>query len=207
MSSLGTRLRHTVRKVIGAEALMFIAYAFITLRPGATPPRLPTQMTAVAKPVPTDWTADEYTLFIEEARIDVANQQADKRDIRARAQIILTTAIVLGGTLVTSYSSKTDVGDGARILYAVAGVAICLAALAAGGIISARSDIGTISVAALTHYDTGQLQHTVAMGYASTRLTGAETISVLVTVLRDCILVLVIGAALFALAHLTQDTG
>ena len=204
MSSVGARLSDMVRRVIGAEAHMFLAYAFITLRPGAPPPRLPAQGATGAKPVPTDWTADEYKLFIEEARIDVANQQADKRDIRARAQILLTTAILLGGALVTSYTSRNDLCLGGKMLYGVAGLAICLAVLASGGIISARSDIGTVSVAALTHYDSGELQHTVAEGYASTRLTGAETISVLVTVLRDCVLALVLGAGFLALAHLTH---
>lgn len=204
MTGLGVRLSETVRKVVGAEAHMFLAYAFITLKPGAEPPRLPAQATTQPNPVPTDWRADEYKLFIEEARIDVAAQQADKRDIRARAQIILTTAIVLGGTLVTSYSSKNDLCAGGKILFGFAGMAISLAVLAAGGIISAKSDIGTVSVTALTHYNTGELQHTVAKGYASTRLTGAETIAVLVTVLRDCVLALILGAALLAIAHLTQ---
>lgn len=204
MSSLGTRLSDTARRVIGAEAHLFVAYAFLTLRPGAAPPRLLAHSTTKPKPVPAAWTADEYKLFIEEARIDVANQQADKRDIRARAGVILTTSIVLGGILVTSYRGKDDICTGGNILYGVAGLAICLAVLAAGGVISARSDIGTVSVAALTHYDTGELQHAVAEGYASTRLTGGETISVLVTVLRDCVLSLVLGAAFLAIAHLTQ---
>lgn len=204
MKSLGTRLGRASRKIIGAEARIFLGYAFITFRPGATSPRLPAQTTAEPKPVPTDWTMDEYKLFIEEARIDAANQQADKRDVRARAQIMLTTAILLGGTLVTSYGSKSDLCAGGKILYGVAGLAIFLAVLATGGIISAKSDVGTVSVAALTHYNTGELQHTVAAGYATTRLVGAETISVLVTALRDCVLALVVGVVLLAIAHLTQ---
>lgn len=204
MNSLGTRVSDVTRKVVGVEAHMFLAYAFITFRPGAAPPRLPAQTGTQLRPVPTDWTAEEYKLFIEEARIDVASQQADKRDIRARAQVILTTAIVLGGILVTSFSGKHDFCLAGKVLYGVAGLAVLLAGLAAGGIISARSEIGTVSVTALTHYDTGELQKTVAEGYASTRMTGAETVSVLVTVLRDCVLSLVLGAALLALAHLTQ---
>jgi hypothetical protein len=204
MSSLGTRLSNVTRQVVGAEAHLFLAYAVITFRPSAAPPRLPAQAATQPRPVPTDWTAEEYKLFIEEARIDVASQQADKRDIRARAQVILTTAIVLGGILVTSFSGKHDLCLGGKVLYGIAGLAVLLAGLAAGGIISARSEIGTVSVTALTHYDTGELQKTVAEGYGSTRMTGAETVSVLVTVLRDCVLSLVLGAALLALAHLTQ---
>jgi hypothetical protein len=50
-------------------------------------------------------------------------------------------------------------------------------------------------VAARTYYGTGELQRTVADGYASTGHTGAETIAVLVTVLRDCVAAPVLGAA------------
>ena len=204
MSRLGQRLSDATRKIIGTEAHLFIAYAFIIFRPGATPPRLLVRPGTQPKTIPDNWSENDYKLFVEEARIDVANQQADKRDIRARAQIILTTSIVLGGTLVNSYSGKNNLCPCGEILYAIAGSAICLAILAASGIISARSDIGTVSVQALTHYRAGELQHVVAEGYASTRLIGATTISVLVTVLRDCVLALVIGAAFLAIAHLTQ---
>lgn len=193
-----------VRRLVGAEAHLFLAYALITFRPGASPPRLETQGTTSPRPVPGDWTPEEYKLFIEEARLDVAQQQADKRDIRARAQVILTTAILLGGVLVASAGARSPLCVGGAVLYGVAAVAIGSAALAAGGIISARSDVGTVNVAALTYYGTGELQRTVAEGYASTRHTGAETIAVLVTVLRDCVAALVLGAALLAVAHLTQ---
>ncbi|WP_418057445.1 hypothetical protein [Pimelobacter simplex] len=197
-------LSNLVRGVIGTEAYLFLAYAFITFRPGASPPPLMAQATTASKPVPGDWTPDEYKLFIEEARLDVAQQQADKRDIRARAQVILTTAILLGGILVASAGARSPLCVGGVVLYGIAALAIGLAALAAGGIISARSDIGTVNVAALTYYGTGELQRTLAEGYASTRITGAETIAVLVTVLRDCVAALVIGSAFLALAHLTQ---
>lgn len=204
MSKLGEHLSGAMRKFLGAEVHLFLAYSFIVFRPGATPPQLPIEATTQPRPVPTGWTADEHRLFIEEARADVVTQQADKRDIRTRAQIILTTAIVLGGTLVNSYSGKNDACIGGKILYGIAAAALCFAVLGAGGIISARSDIGTVSVPALTHYNTGELQHVVAEGYATTRQTGAQTISGLVTVLRDCVLTLVVGAALLAVAHVSQ---
>lgn len=203
MSKVGANLSRISRRLLGREAHIFLAYASITFRPGASPPRLHAETTPF-KSVPTDWAPNEYKLFIEECRLDVTHQQADKRDIRARAQIILTTAILLGGLLVASYTGKASVSLTSLIVYWFAGVAIVLAGLAAGGIISAKSEIGTVSVSALTHYDTGELQATVAEGYASTRHLGAETVSVLVTALRDCVLSLVVGAALLAIAHLTR---
>lgn len=204
MTNLGARLSGVSKKILGEEVHLFLAYATIIFRPGATPPRLQQPASAGPGPVPSEWTPDEYKLFIEEARIDFANQQADKRDIRARAQIALTTALLVSGLLVSSYGSKGDLCASGDLLYGCAGFAIVLAVLGSGGIITARSDIGTVSVTSLTHYNTGELQHTVAEGYASTRLVGAETVAVMVTVLRDCVLTLVVGSALLALAHLTQ---
>jgi len=106
--------------------------------------------------------------------------------------------------MVASIGTRSPLCVGGVVLYGLAALVTCLAALAAGGIISARSDIGTVNVAALTHYGTGELRSAVAEGYASTRIAGAQTIAVLVTVLRDCVAALVLGAALLAVAHLTQ---
>lgn len=185
----------------GAELRLFLAYATLTLRPGAPAPKVPKMASIEAKPIPTDWTNEEYKLFIEEARIDSSTQQADKRDIRARAQVVLTTSILLAGVATTSYASKPNLCWRGDLTYAIAGVALIFTVLAAGGLISARSDIGAVSIPALTHYNTGELQQIVADGYAQTRRLGAETIAVMVTVLRDCVLTLVVAAGLVAIAH------
>lgn len=202
MSRLAQGFSRAARVVLGQEAHLFLAYAFITFRPGAAPPSHPQHPTEAPKLAPATWTAAEYQLYIDEARLDVANQQAEKRDIRARAQVMLTTTIVLGGAIVASYGSKTDVCGSGKVIYALAALCTALAGLAAGGIISARSDVGTVSVAALPHYGPGELHRAVSHGYAATRSTGAETVATLVTVLRDCVLALVLGAGLLAVAHI-----
>lgn len=189
------------RWAFGDEAHLFLAYAFLTFRPGASPPTHPGRSAQALEPVPEHWSTEAYTLFIEEARLDAANQQAEKRDIRARAQVMLTTSIVLVGATIASYTSKSDLCICGTIVYGLSVLATTLGALAAGGIISARSDIGAISVVALPHYATTELHRTVAQGYNSTRLLGHETLAVLVTVLRDCVLALVVGVALLAIAH------
>lgn len=194
------------RKVAGEELYLFLAYAFIVLRPGATPPKPTNQNTIAVKPIPGGWSASDYQLFIDESRIDVANQQTDKREIRARAQIVLTTAIVLGGVLVNSYLDRSDLCLCMKLAYGASALCLCLATLAAGGVISARSDIGTVNVTALTHYGAGDILRTVARGYAETRETGSLTIAALVTVLRDCVAALVLGAGILAVAHLAGRT-
>src|SRR4051794_33087577 len=99
----GEKFANLSRKVLGHEWHMFLAYVFILFRPEANPPRHPQADDTPPVLPPESWNSAEFDLYIAEARLDVANQQADKRDIRARAQIILTTAIVLGGTIAASY--------------------------------------------------------------------------------------------------------
>ncbi|SDT39850.1 hypothetical protein [Microlunatus soli] len=201
MKGLCHRFRQVTLGLRKSEAWLFLAYVTITFRPGAAPPAHPQHEQGQPDPLPDGW-GDGYQLYIDEARLDSANQLAEKRDIRARAQVMLTTAIVLGGAIIASYGSKCDLHWLGRLVYGLAGLCTTLAGLAAGGMISARSDIGTVNLSALPDNDADELRRAIANGYASTRRVGAETIATLVTALRDCVLVLVIGAGLLAVAHL-----
>ena len=192
------------RRVLGHEWHMFLAYVFIVFRPGANPPRHPQAVDSAPALPPKSWTHAEFDLYIAEARLDVANQQAEKRDIRARAQIILTTAIVLGGVIAASYGNNHDLCLRQTLLYAASAASTTLAGLGAAGIISGKSFIGTVSVPVIPQFPTGELHHAVATGYAGQRGTGAETVATLVTVLRICVLTLVVGAVLLAIAHVTS---
>ncbi|MBM0125379.1 hypothetical protein [Pimelobacter simplex] len=202
--SRGAKMANVSRKVLGHEWHMFFAYVFIVFRPGANPPTHPQADDSPPALVPKSWTHAEFDLYIAEARLDVANQQAEKRDIRARAQIILTTAIILGGTIAASYGNNHDLCLRHTLLYIASAAFTTLAGLGAAGIISGKSFIGTVSVPVLPQFPTGELHHAVATGYATHRKTGAETVATLVTVLRICVLTLVLGAFLLAIAHVTS---
>lgn len=196
------RLRRARAAFLNTEFAMFLGYALIVFRPGARPPQHPGAKPLGPQTAPADWEPEEYQAYIDEARRDMDNQQADKRDIRARAQIVLTTALVLGGTLVASYTDKSQLCLGQTLAYLPAAVIIALTALGAGGIITAQSPIGAPNLAALLSTSTGGVQRRLADGYAATRHHGAATVAVLVTVLRDCVLALILGAGLLALAHI-----
>lgn len=202
--SRGEKLTNLSRKVLGHEWHMFLAYVFIVFRPGANPPRHPQADDTPPALPPESWTDAEFDLYITEARLDVANQQTEKRDIRARGQIILTTAIVLGGVIAATYGDSQDLCLRQKLLYVASAVFTTLAGLGAAGIISGKSFIGTVSVPVLPQFPTGELLHAVATGYATQRKIGAETVATLVTVLRICVLTLVLGAVLLAIAHVTS---
>ena len=151
MKKLLGRLNQGLRIALGDELSLFFGYALIVFRPGAVPPQHPGSSAIPARAVPDDWTDAEYQLYIEEARLDAAGQQDDKRDIRTRAQILLTTALLLGGLIVTSYEGKDDVCTCGKLAYLASAILATLATLSAGGIITAKSAIGAPNLMALPY--------------------------------------------------------
>lgn len=184
-----------------AELRMFLGYALIVFRPGATPPQHPDVESHGSQRAPGDWDVSAYQAYIDEARRNMDSQQADKRDIRARAQVVLTTALVLGAAIAASYAGKPDLCTAWKLVYLVTAVCTALTALASGGIITAQSPIGAPNLGALLDADNESVHRRLADEYAASRQVGAATVAVLVTVLRDCVLTLVVGAGLLAMAH------
>jgi hypothetical protein len=199
MTRISSRLARAWAALL-AELRMFLGYALIVFLPGATPPQHP-QPAPEPKPVPANWQREEYQAYIDEARLDMERQQTDKRDIRARAQVVLTTALVVGGAIAASYADKTDLGTCGKWAYLLSAIFTTLAALAAGGIVTAKSAIGGPNLRALLYTETGGVHRRIADEYAATRHDGAATVAVLVTVLRDCVLALLLGAGTLAIAH------
>lgn len=185
-----------------AEPRAFLAYASIVFRPGAVPPQHPQSAPSGPQRAPKGWTDDEYKMYIDEARRDMDSQQEDKRDIRARAQVVLTTSLVIAAAIVTSYNGKTDVWAVGNLLYVFAILLTGLTALAAGGIITAQSPVGAPNLQALVMMQTGDLHKRLADEYAATRHQGAATVAMLVTVLRDCVLAMLLGVSALGAAHL-----
>lgn len=190
-----------VARGVAQEARLFLGYALIVFRPGAWPPQHPSPPEDVPD-VPGGWSSDDYRLYIDEARRDMDRQGADKSDVRARAQWLFTAAIVLIGTLVAAYTKRSPHNLAGLILYPVSGVLIILACLAAGGVITAQSPIGAPKLSNLLYMESGEVDRRLAVEYAASRDVGARTVAVLVTVLRDCVFVVVLGLIGFGAAYL-----
>lgn len=175
------------------ELRAFLAYSVIVFRPGAAPPKHPQAAPSGPQRVPAGWRPEEYEVYIDEARRNMDAQLADKRDIRARAQVILTTTLVLGGAIATSFASKSDVSALGSILYLLTAGLTGLTALASGGLITAQAAIGGPNIQALLLQESGTVTQRLADEYAASRHEGAATVAMLVTVLRDCVLALLLG--------------
>jgi hypothetical protein len=93
------------------------------------------------------------------------------------------------------------------VLYVVAAVFTALAGLSSAGIVTAVAVIGTPSLENLLLMPAGEVERQLVLEYAATRHYGARTVAVMVTVLRDAVLALVVGFAVFACGHVWASAG
>ncbi|WP_017933110.1 hypothetical protein [Nocardioides sp. Iso805N] len=193
------------RREIRDELWLFLGYALVVFRPGTLPPTHPDPGVPPIAPPPS-WTDDDVRVYLEEARRDLDQQRADKSDVRARAQLVFTTTLVLGTGIAAAYR-HSDPTLVAKVIYAVSGLLTLLAGLAAAGAITAKSLVGAPNVAGLPNTAAGKVARRIAEEYAATRYFGAATVAVLVTVLRDCVLALVVAFAAFVIAYSLPDAG
>lgn len=186
------------------ETRLFLWYMFAVFRPGAQPPahpQKPARDALVSEATLRTWSSEDLDVFLVESRRLVDQQQADKRDIRSRAQILLTTALVLGGATVADLTSRCAPLWFTTALYATALACVLAAILVAAGLLTAQSPIGIPNMDYLESREADGLTRGAALGYSQTRGVGAETVAVMVTALRDATLALVIGFVLAAVAH------
>lgn len=187
-------MEETVRarlRAVTQEPRLFFGYALTVFRPGSMPPQHP-QKPPIIPEVP-QWSVEELSLYIAEARRDMDSQQADKRDVRSRAQIILTTALVLGAAITADAAGQANIQWWVSPLYVLAFLLNAGAGLAAAGIITAKSAVGAPSLQHMIETPPGDLLREVARGYASSRHSGSATVAALVTVLRDSVLILILA--------------
>lgn len=182
------------------EARIFLGYASLTVRTGAAPPKHPAPGAALAYP-PEGWERDDLGDFIAEARRSIDGQQTDKREIRSRAQVVLSTALLLGGALVASYGSVKHPGFLTTLTYVLAFVLDGSAVLAAGGIVTGRSDVGAPYLPDVLSAERGGALGALAREYAEAEPVGNDTVAIMVTALRTTVLVMVMSFLMLAIAH------
>lgn len=147
--------------------------------------------------LPDAWEEKDYERFVDEVRRLVDTQQADKRDVRSRAQVTLSTALVLSGAVVAGGSTHKD-SPGLLIAHIVAFILVGIAGLASAGVMTARSDVGAANLHNLAASQSSDLAKDNATEYAAIAYVGSATVAVLVTVLRSCVLFLLLGFLIFA---------
>ena len=150
------------------------------------------------------WTDEDVQSLIEEGRRQLDSQRGEAEQIRGRAQSLFTTAIGLAAVSFagrsTVFSAKSDVPLAAWSL----GLALTtLGLLGTASVIVARKDFGSIDASLMTTSYKPPVPPKLAAGYSRQVGTGANTVATLLTVYRDAVLLVMLGAILWGAAWLT----
>lgn len=146
------------------------------------------------------WTDEELDLLIAEGQRALDDQRNRFAHIRATAQIVLPVAVALvvvfGSELREVVREPTDLVR--YLMYAVwltgTGL-VLLSALGAGAVLVVRSDFGSIIPTTLSRASP-PIRRVLARAYAEQVPTGETTCGTRLTVIRDAVMLLVLGAVM-----------
>lgn len=157
-------------------------------------------------PTPIDsWSDEEKKLLVEEGRRQLDRQATDFSQVQTRAQIVLTTGLVLAAGWTATLSAL--LGGTARapvtgwLFLILSAILILLATLGATSIIVVRAEFGTIHTTLLTHCQPPVLD-SLAAAYARTVRVGGNTLATRLSVLRYSVLCLLVATLLTGVAWL-----
>jgi len=151
------------------------------------------------------WSDDDHQLLITEGRRQLDRQIADLERIRSRCQFLFTTA--LGFLVVVFGTVRTIAGPGshrvlpALLLWCGAVVCIVVGLLGAAALITTRKDLQIVDAAVLSRTAPPVLAQ-LALAYADAVRTGENSVATALTVQRDAVLLMTVGAFIYATAWL-----
>jgi hypothetical protein len=173
------------------EVAAYVRHVAALLLPGLSPGGFTAHQTE-----PDDisgWSADELRLLVEEGRRQLDRQRAELERVQTRAQFLFTTAVALLAVFV----SQTDrIGGGAAVLWALGLAAVAWGMLGAAALMSVRAEFGGIDSTRLSHQQASEVLFSLARAYSSTVRVGENTVATRITVFRDAVLLVVVGATL-----------
>ncbi|MFZ2057319.1 MAG: hypothetical protein WAV54_07920 [Acidimicrobiales bacterium] len=152
----------------------------------------------------TTWETEDCQVLVDEGRRQLDAQRDQTEQIRGRAQFLFTTCL---GLAAVSIAGRSTVFAGRSIvplaIWSLGLFLTALGTLGAASVIVARKDFGSIDAAVLTtDYETPVLPK-VAAGYSRQVSTGANTVATLVTVYRDAVLFVLLGATCWGIAWIS----
>ncbi|MGI5271023.1 hypothetical protein ACQEUU_17845 [Nonomuraea sp. CA-218870] len=189
----------TQQERLPSEAAVFLQYV-LGLWPGR---RVPVFGVHSVEPGDTsNWPEVDLIVLVEEGRRQLDRQQSDLEYIRGRAQFLFTTAL---GLLVVIFASAASIIAALSIWAFIAwflGVfSTTLGLLGAAAVTVARKEVGMIDSTRLSRQQP-PIHQVLAAAYARTVRIGENTVATHVTVLRDAVLLVIVGAVAHAAAWL-----
>jgi hypothetical protein len=149
------------------------------------------------------WGDDALHIIVDEARRQIDRQSERFDRIRTTAQLLFTTALAL---LVVLAAGAHRVLDQESVILFVAWVVglivVALGMLGAASILTVRAEFGTIDTPALTYHGPDPLK-VLATAYAQQVRVGESTVAARLTVYRDAVWLVLLGAAIQLVVWLT----
>jgi hypothetical protein len=178
---------------------VYALHVIALIRPGRL---APTHLPPVeAKADLSRWADEELTLMIEEGRRQLDRQFDSLEKVRGRAQWLFSIALVLAGaaaSLATSIFPRPSCW--ALLFWIMCLVATSWSALGFAATITVNARFGAIAANKLSRY-APPIKLALATAYAEMLDIGEQTLNTRLTVLRQAVVWLIVGAAL-ALATL-----
>lgn len=143
------------------------------------------------------WGDDDFRLLVEEGRRQLDRQRTDLDRIQTRSQLLFTTAGVLLALLVSESGVVQHHGFAVFIFWYMGLVLIVLGLLGAAALMTARGTFGMVDAALLSR-EAPPVLRSVARAHAEQVAAGENTVGTRLTVFRDAVMLVVVGAALQA---------
>ncbi len=153
----------------------------------------------------TGWPDEDQELLIAEGRRQIDRQIADLERVRSRCQFLFTT--VLGLLVIVLGTVRTIAGpDSHRVFLALllwcgSVISIILGLLGTAALITTRKDLKIVDAAILSRASPPVLAQ-LAIGYADAVRTGENSVATALTVQRDAVLLVIVGAFTYMAAWL-----
>lgn len=196
-SSAVAQWAHTARLEIG----MYLRHVRGLLIPGITVSILRTD--AIEPGSLADWDDDALGIVVDEGRRQLDRQSERFDRVRSGAQLLFTTALALLVVLGASAQRVLD-HDGLVLQSAwVLGlVAVASGMLGAAAILTVKTEFGGIHTALLSHSGPEPLRE-LAVAYTQQVSTGENTLNARVTVYRDAVWLVLVGALVQLIVWIT----
>jgi cytochrome c oxidase subunit IV len=140
------------------------------------------------------WGDGDFRLLVEEGRRQLDRQRIDLDRIQTRSQLLFTTAGVLIALLVSESGVVHRHGLAVFVLWSLGLVLIVLGLLGAAALTAARGTFGMVD-AALLSQEAPPVLRSVARAHAELVAEGENTVGTRLTVFRDAVMLVVVGAA------------
>jgi hypothetical protein len=149
------------------------------------------------------WGKEDLQVLIDEGRRQLDAQRDQTEQIRSRSQFLFTTAI---GLAAISFAGRSTVfsakNDFPLAIWSLGLLLATLGLLGTASVIVARKEFGSIDAALMTTTYEPPVTPKLAAGYAQQVGRGANTVATLVTVYRDAVLLVMLGALCWGAAWL-----